>query len=216
MNNLPQIFNANGNPWFIAKDISQAPHKGNNSWFGYVYAIEYGNHVKIGATTKPIQRFKALASQAILYADKVIGEIAISQPHTNYRENERFIHQHFNNSRVSGELFEITIEQFIKQCPSLKFEDLSSEKTQRSIQRFAKLKSFILGTPETEPSKGDEKMTLPYKETTCAGCGGTIVEGEMIWVSDIGEDEIVITHPMGDCLKKCIKPEVAYFAEESY
>lgn len=56
---------------------------------------------------------------------------------------------------------------------------------------------------------------MPKHKTTCAGCGGTIHAGEAIWVSDIGEDEKVITHPLADCLKKCIKPEIAYFVNES-
>jgi hypothetical protein len=70
-----------------------------------------------------------------------------------------------------------------------------------------------LGIPETKiPREGAKAMR---KETICAGCGGTIVEGEIIWVSDIGEEENVITHPLAECLKKYIKPEMAYFVEES-
>jgi hypothetical protein len=56
---------------------------------------------------------------------------------------------------------------------------------------------------------------MPKQETTCAGCGGTISVGEMIWVSEIGEEECVITHPLPECLKKYISPEIAFHISES-
>lgn len=45
--------------------------------------------------------------------------------------------------------------------------------------------------------------------TKCAGCGGKIDPGENIWISDICEDDNVVTHPLVDCLIKYIQPEEA-------
>lgn len=52
-------------------------------------------------------------------------------------------------------------------------------------------------------------------ETKCAGCGGTIEAGDNIWVSDIGEEEGVITHPLAECLTKYIQPEEAKFVSST-
>lgn len=41
----------------------------------------------------------------------------------------------------------------------------------------------------------------------CAGCGGIILPGEKVWLSDVGEEKNIITHPLADCLKKFIQPE---------
>ena len=50
-------------------------------------------------------------------------------------------------------------------------------------------------------------------DTQCAGCKGTISVGEQIWVSDLGE-ELVITHPLNECLKKAVSPENAFHVSE--
>jgi len=214
MNNLPQIKNQ-GQKFIIFKELEDIAklEKPQSIFCGYVYAIEYGENLKIGYTQNPKQRVIALRGQAKLYADKNIGWMALSPPHTNFMENEKFLHQHFAEKRLSGELFSLTFKQFINQCPDLEFQDLSEEKSLLSRQSLELLKSFILGTTELIYSKG--VINMPKQETVCCGCKGIIVSGEPVWVSDIGEENGIITHPLADCLRKYIQPVEATFVNET-
>ena len=56
-----------------------------DTYMGVVYALKYGNMIKIGSSKHPYKRFIALKSQAEKYGNINIGDIAISGLHTNFR-----------------------------------------------------------------------------------------------------------------------------------
>lgn len=82
-----------------------------DTYMGVVYALKYGNMVKIGSSKHPYKRFIALKSQAEKYGNIKVGDIAISGLHTNFRENEKVAHCKFQKFRREGtELFYIDFE----------------------------------------------------------------------------------------------------------
>lgn len=75
---------------------------------GVVYFIEINDKVKIGCTSKPAGRIQTIASYARKYFGAKIGRIAVSQPHSGYRESEAYLHKLFEAHRTPGtELFDI-------------------------------------------------------------------------------------------------------------
>lgn len=115
-----------------------------NSYFGFIYILEYGKNVKIGYSKNPVIRIKSFKKQAE-YADCKIGNVAISKPHTNYIKNEKLLHEYFKQHRISGtELFSMTLKQALSDFPDdLKFLDESEILTQQYEQGFENLKKFI-------------------------------------------------------------------------
>ena len=88
-------------------------------YLGYIYVLEYGNYVKIGCTTKPYERLIALKNQAEKYGNVQLGRIAISQEHTNYKDNERKLHKQYQEYRVNNtELFDVSIEIVVSDIPN--------------------------------------------------------------------------------------------------
>lgn len=85
------------------------------SFCGYVYLVEWGTkYVKIGSTENPYVRIKSLISQAEKYGDSKVKRIALSQPHTNFRENEQLLHKLFTEHRKDGtELFSVNLDEIV-------------------------------------------------------------------------------------------------------
>lgn len=82
-----------------------------DTYMGVVYALKYGNMIKIGSSKHPYKRFISLKSQAEKYGNVKVGDIAISGLHTNFRENEKVTHHKFQKFRREGtELFDIDFE----------------------------------------------------------------------------------------------------------
>lgn len=136
-----------GEPWFVVKDVEalKALPVSPSPYCGYIYAVEYGTSIKIGRTQKPHRRLKAIVAQASNYAGPQTGAMIVSPPHTNFLENERLLHEHFRAEREKGELFRLTLEQFLQDMPKLQFLDETdrlSVKTEGSV-RF--LKSMLFG-----------------------------------------------------------------------
>lgn len=150
MNQLSQVFSYER--WVVVNDRSQL-RKGmyqrvKRSHKGYVYAVQYGEHVKIGYTTSPLSRIKQICSNAKNYSNIEIGKIAISPGHTNYVENEKMLHQVFRSKRVRGELFDVDIENVIKAASTLEYKD-ESEKIERRVESgFATLKNLFFNMPK--------------------------------------------------------------------
>lgn len=140
------IINRQGQFTIDSREVTEIDPSLYGGFMGCVYAVEYGNSIKIGCTKDPIKRIKTVISQGKNYSSVTCSRVAVSLPHTNYKENETIIHKHFSDKRVTGgELFNLSIDEFIRQCPKLVFKDDSAEKERRSSENFEKLKSFILG-----------------------------------------------------------------------
>ncbi|MDE5792718.1 MAG: GIY-YIG nuclease family protein, partial [Oscillospiraceae bacterium] len=123
-----------------------------SSYLGFIYFLEYGENIKIGYSQKPSNRMKQLKNQAE-YGKIKLGNVAINKPHTNYRENEKLLHQYFNQSRIAGtELFSVTLKQILSDLPKdLKFLDESEKLEQKSKQGLEVLKRTFLKLWEIEP-----------------------------------------------------------------
>lgn len=122
------------------------PKKGETGWHGYVYAIEYGDFIKIGHTTNLQQRIKAIISNAKNYSKVKVGRIVFSVPHTNYKENEHLLHEALQKMRQGkAELFNLTLDEFIAQIPPLEFKDESAEKQKDADAFLESMKALVLG-----------------------------------------------------------------------
>lgn len=136
-----------GEPWFVGQDptsIKECLPTGSE-FCGYLYAIEYGQYLKIGRTRTPYQRIKSIASQAKNYAEVMVGRFAVSKPHTNFVENERLLHEHFRYARRNGELFEVTLDDFLNNLPPMRFLDETEKLRKRNEATIEFLKSFLFG-----------------------------------------------------------------------
>lgn len=88
------------------------PHKST----GFVYALECGDYVKIGQTTKPDKRFYQIRQGAHNYGGVDTGRMAVSARIENYIEKEHELHSIFAKLRKEGtELFSIPFEAAAKE-----------------------------------------------------------------------------------------------------
>lgn len=125
-------------------DIESLPECGN-PYMGWFYAVEYGDKLKIGSTTKPKQRIKTLKAHAE-YGDLMIGKTVLSEPHTNYLDNERMFHNLFRDFRVGKtELFKVGISDFVSKCSGVQYETEKLKSTQEREKRFNGLMTSLFG-----------------------------------------------------------------------
>lgn len=115
--------------------------KPKDSYAGYVYAVEFGDHVKIGSTDNPINRINSLASMARNYCFAGIGRVALSPVHSNFRSNEMFLHAFFSENRIAdGELFDVSFDSAIDALSKIEIiikeidEHAEEEKIKRSLE----------------------------------------------------------------------------------
>jgi len=134
-----------GNLWFF-DEIDNIPKDGFSPYRGYVYAIEYGSMLKIGQSRNLRQRLRTLKSHAKNYSGAPSGKFVFSLPHTNHLENEKILHEYFKSKRTNGELFNISIQDFIDSQPILDFKDKSEEKEKRSNVFAGFMKDFVLNS----------------------------------------------------------------------
>ena len=129
----------------------------SNAYFGFFYILEWNDKVKIGCTAHPYQRIRQL-QKAADYGRIKTGKFAISQEHTNYRDNEKKLHNHFKQFRLKNtELFEISFDYATSNLPiNLLFLDESESIRQGSI-KFAEAMKKIL-------PNGAERQSNEYKE----------------------------------------------------
>lgn len=113
------------------------------TYMGVVYALKYGNMIKIGSSKHPYKRFISLKSQAEKYGNVQVGDIVISGLHTNFRENEKELHHKFQKFRREGtELFNIDFETAKTHLNSLSLldETVKMDKDSETVKKgMAKL-----------------------------------------------------------------------------
>lgn len=117
-----------------------------SEYLGYVYILECGKLVKIGSTTRPYKRLTSLNKSLGDYGGMEIGRFAISIPHTNYIQNEKFLHEVLKRKRISGtELFNVKFETACaKMVNSLHFIDETEEKEAKSENMLNLLKHTVI------------------------------------------------------------------------
>ena len=155
MNKL-QIFNK----WEREDEISaHTPTHGPTLFHGYVYAVEYGNQIKIGMTRNVNMRMKKLKSHAEKYGSVSVGGFAWSTPHTNFADNEKILHKHFAARRREGkELINLTMDEFMENMPELSYEDRSREYSEKSELFVENMKDFIQGTDHMDTNREEYEI----------------------------------------------------------
>ncbi|MBS3948960.1 MAG: GIY-YIG nuclease family protein [Dethiobacter sp.] len=135
-----------GETWWVLKDVWDAPEAGETEWHGFVYAVELGDSIKIGHTTRLRQRLKSIAGYAQNYSNTKVGNVAFSVSHTNHKENEKILHDSFSEYRTNkGELFGLSLNEFFDRIPLLAFKDESKEKQGKADVFFQRMKAFVSG-----------------------------------------------------------------------
>lgn len=163
MENQMQIFN---NPQF--GEIRTIENGLKNTYFGVVYALEYGDMVKIGSSAKPYTRIMALSHQANDYAEMPIGRCLLSSPHTNFRKNEIKIHNLFSVYRKDDtELFNVSLEMVAKAMNEIELRDETEQIRANGEIFLSGMKNFIAGGTDTlcfskieTPAKGINIMNV--------------------------------------------------------
>ncbi|MBT9132088.1 MAG: hypothetical protein DDT33_00598 [Firmicutes bacterium] len=70
---------------FRNTEFGELPQKEANSFLGRVYAMEYGDFLKIGSSRCLKARIRALSKQCE-YAGRQVGEVVFTSSHTNYKK----------------------------------------------------------------------------------------------------------------------------------
>lgn len=142
------------------EEIDNAGYK-PTEFIGYVYAIEFGDKVKIGCSANLHKRMVSLQNLAKNYCDCEAGRILVSPAHTNYAENEIILHEIFQDARFfNGELFNATIEEVLEAFERLKFKDERISLKSRTQNVFQTLKALVTSDYSDMNSDEDANDTL--------------------------------------------------------
>lgn len=127
--------------WFVADSVNtETPKKCQSLYKGFVYAIEYGDVIKIGSTRNIRDRIQSISAHAKKYSNIRTGEFCFSEAHVEFRENERILHKAFSDKRIkSTELFHMTLEDFLRNQPAITMTEDDSTAREESINRLAPL-----------------------------------------------------------------------------
>ena len=136
--------------------------KGNVTAYslGCVYAVEFGNVVKIGFTTNFEKRIKSL-KQTLRYRNekRKIGKTYCSNEMHYATRAEAFLHERFKDRRIEGtELFRITFEEAekaIKEVEQLKLYSDEDEERRLEAKRISEkmFNSIFIDNGESEEEK---------------------------------------------------------------
>lgn len=134
---------------------------------GIVYAIEFGDNIKIGSTKNLNKRYKQLCSNANYYNDIKIGNCYYTIHHEKYRDTEQLLHKLFSNKRKPNtELFNMTTSYllFMTKDINIDTEKIDHSKT---IKFLDGVKEFIGIKDE---SINDNLTDDLFRKTYCSFC----------------------------------------------
>lgn len=107
--------------WTIAREKKDLPTDSEKG--GCCYVVEIDGNIKIGCTTNLRTRLSTITNHLQKYSDVKIGRFAYTEPHINYKENEKLLHLHFSSKRKEAtELFFMSFDEFLNNVPCLKYE----------------------------------------------------------------------------------------------
>lgn len=126
--------------WKVVCGENKLPGRSSSFRLGALYAVEYGERLKIGCTRNLKQRTKTLQAQAKGYSECTFGAVAYTAYHIDYRQNERLLHEMFAHFRRGGtELFDLSLNSFLADCPILPLsENATSEDSLATAQALLK------------------------------------------------------------------------------
>lgn len=142
MNNIKIFENEKS---FELKDLEKT-----SPYTGFVYIVEFGDKTKIGCTNNPSRRIGQLKATAA-YGGLVLGRIALTPEHTNYRDTEQLLHLYFSKYRVEGtELFKLGFDEIMASLPELPLKDESLRLHEKENAIFEALTDFVLGANDSD------------------------------------------------------------------
>jgi len=154
LNEEVKVIEINGEPWYIGNHINSIFNYVKSiysdiPYFGYVYIVPYGDYLKIGCTKNPIIRIQNINSTFKNYS--LVDEcesnsklMLLSQPHVNYYETEKILHEFFDNKRrKSGELFDLSLNDILENLPYLNYIKVKTEDTEEDSQDVKTLKNLL-------------------------------------------------------------------------
>lgn len=160
-------------------DIKAIEDSVKDTYLGFVYACEYGSYIKIGSTKNPYTRVCTFVREAESYGNSQIGNIVISKPHTNYKENETSLHLAYSKFRKDGtELFNITFEDAILSIKGLELEDNTEIIKRDGIIFMNGMKNFITGKSKTISFQPENTEIVSISDVH-----GYIDNGNNIWLN---------------------------------
>lgn len=114
---------------------------------GYVYALQYGDLVKIGCSKAPSKRYKQLFHNGFHYGNIGLGKLALSIPCVNFRSLEAHLHKIFKEQRrESTELFDVVFADVVKTMQTLKYDTDYESAQQTKIKQGKDLTDFVINT----------------------------------------------------------------------
>ena len=140
---------------------------------GVVYVLEYGDCLKIGRTQNLSERIRSLVAQAKNYSRVKTGVVLYSASHINFCQNEKILHSAFKDKQIeNGELFAMSIDEFIANIPNLLFEDMNTLYTHSSDKNVKNeiyvyagwLNDTYVGKVCSVQSNGKEIISFEYSE----------------------------------------------------
>lgn len=135
--------------------------KRTQRYSGVIYAIEYGEKIKIGSTTKPYERVRTVVRDIEGYANTKTGRVLVSELHTNYRENEYFLHGKFSDFRIRNtESFNIKLADVMDVFSNeqLDFKDESKEFDNDILSLLPRIRQACGKTEQGEIKKGNNDL----------------------------------------------------------
>lgn len=157
------------NGWKVVSSLDDLPE----DRLGYDYVVEWGDkQVKIGKSSGlkvRVRQFQVIEN----YSAVRIGRIGYTPFHKNYARNERKLHEHFKDVRVSkrNELFWMTFEEFMERKPELVYEPYDSAETQYVSKERLKAETleWISKDVQDKPKVKDKRPEPPELVKTMMG-----------------------------------------------
>lgn len=158
-----------------------------NDIMGVVYVAEYGNYLKIGATSNINRRYKELSHQANDYFDLKIGRVFFTISHNRFFKNEKRLHNLLLKYRKENtELFNISLDDFFSYIDDFDF-DFGKKNKGCDILSFGK---YVLSNgfynKNNKKTSGQEIDKL-FRDVYCPYCTDEEFSEIMSIVSSLSE-----------------------------
>jgi len=106
------------NNMFVGKNVISLVLDTSMIGYGYLYVAKFNSGlVKIGITRNPKKRIMTLENGSGFH----VTEVALSKPHTNYRDNESITLSYFSSKNVVGEWFSAKFNEVVEFTDTLNF-----------------------------------------------------------------------------------------------
>ena len=192
----------NKNKWYFYENINLMKAKKFETYFGCVYILEYKNgKIKIGKSSNPVKRLKNLIRHSNVYSGKdySIVKILVSEPHTNYNQNEKILHNFFQDFHLNGEVFNISLNKATKQLQvcNISFKNESEELSKRGAKLCKGLISFF--DKECNPKavqpilQNNTEYKTKEEKSNMLKMGHDIIVKNMLEILEKEQNEIELT-----------------------